>query len=64
MNATSGTGMTFVHAALISLASALLCAVAYAAQPAAVPRVGVLNPFPSSTLEEGILDGIHQAGYI
>jgi hypothetical protein len=54
MSGTSGIGAKFALAALVSLASALLCALVYAAQPPAIERVGVLNLNPSSTLEEGI----------
>jgi ABC-type uncharacterized transport system substrate-binding protein len=59
VNATPGIGAKLALAGLVTS----LCAIVHADQPLATPRIGVLNPFPSSTLEEGIRDGIHQAGY-
>jgi ABC-type uncharacterized transport system substrate-binding protein len=43
---------------------ALLLSPLTAAAQSSVRRIGVLNPFPSSSLDEGLCDGIQKAGYI
>ena len=57
----SRRGFAFARAALVGFASLWLPA--HADQLPGVRHVGLLDPFSSSTLEEGIRDGIHQAGY-
>ncbi len=63
MNVTSGRKAKSALAALVCLASVLFCPVVYSVQPPAIPRVGVLDTNFSATMEEGIRDGIRQAGY-
>jgi putative ABC transport system substrate-binding protein len=44
--------------------ASLLSSLAWGDQPSSIPRIGILNPIPSSTLEEGLHEGIQRAGYV
>jgi len=48
-------------AVLLTITSLWLTA--YAGQPAATPRIGVLDPLGSATFAEGLRNGLRQAGY-
>jgi ABC-type uncharacterized transport system substrate-binding protein len=48
----------------VAVVTVLLSPLSAATQSSSVRRIGVLNPFPSSSLDEGLRDGIQKAGYI
>jgi putative ABC transport system substrate-binding protein len=47
-----------------AIVTVLLSPLTAAAQSSSIPRIGVLNPFPNSSLDKGLRDGIQKAGYI
>ena len=53
-----------IRLAWIALAIAFLTGAAHADQPPGIPRIGVVNPFGISTLEESLRDELRQRGYI
>jgi ABC-type uncharacterized transport system substrate-binding protein len=55
------TALRFALGALFTIAS--LWSTAHADQPAATPRIGVLDPSGSTTWAEGFHDGLRRAGY-